>query len=157
MHIACSKMPLSGFDRHDGDLTRPVVRQICSQMRQKLQGKRWFSPPPTHRDLAPSASNEVENAMCLTHYHSPMPKSPTFKRYRGQNAPKTENMEGFGHGVTVHGFCFRPLGHRLARGHHMHRSMPNEWPSQVSLGPGKPKPSARMCTVSLICKKSVTV
>ena len=71
--VGCASIPISGFDRHDGYLTRPVVRQIGPQMRQKLQGKRWFSPPPTYRDLAPSASNEVDDAMCLAHYHSPSP------------------------------------------------------------------------------------
>ena len=32
----------------------------------------------------------------------------------------------------------------------------NRWASQACLGPGKPKPSARMCTVSLFCKKNMT-
>ena len=156
MHIACSKMPLSWFDRHDGCLTRTVVRQIGPQMRQKLQGKRWFSPPQTYRDLAPSASNEAENAMHMTHYHSPIPKSPTCKRHRGQNTPKTEKWRVLAMLWPRHGFLFRPLGHGSARGYHMHRSMSNGWLPHASLGPQKPKPSARMCTVSLFCKKSMT-
>ena len=156
MHIACSKMPLSWFDRHDGCLTRTVVRQIGPQMRQKLQGKRWFSPPQTYRDLAPSASNEAENAMHMTHYHSPIPKSPTCKRHRGQNTPKTEKWRVLAMLWPRHGFLFRPLGHGSARGYHMHRSMSNGWLPHASLGPRNPKPSARMCTVSLFCKKSMT-
>ena len=149
-------MPLSWFDRHDGCLTRTVVRQIGPQMCQKLQGKRWFSPPPTYRDLAPLASNEAENAMHMTHYHSPIPKSPTCKRHRGQNTPKTEKWRVLAMLWPRHGFLFRPLGHGSARGYHMHRSMSNGWLPHASLGPRKPKPSARMCTVSLFFKKSMT-
>ena len=117
---------------------------------------RWFSPPPTYRDLAPSASNESENAMHMTHYHSPIPKSPTFKRHRGQNTPKTEKWRVLVMLWPRHGFLFRPLGHGSARGYHMHRSMSNGWLPHASLGPRKPKPSARMCTVSLFFKKNMT-
>ena len=132
------------------------IERIDWKGSQKLQSKRWFSPPPTCRDLAPSASNEAENAMHMTHYHSPIPKSPTCKRHRGQNTTKTDNVVGFGHAVPAHGFLFRPLGHGSARGHHMHRSMSNGWLPQASIGPGKPKPSARMCIVSLFFKKNMT-
>jgi len=136
-------MPLGGFDRQDGCLTRTAMRQNCSQMRQKLQSKRWFSPPPTCRDLAHSTSNEAENAMHMTHYHSPIPKSPTCKRHRGQNTPKTEKWRVLAMLWPRHGFLFRPLGHGLARVHHVHRSMSNGWLPQAWIGPGKPKPSAR--------------
>ena len=153
LFVSGAYIPIGHIDRCDGCLTRTVMRQTCPQMLQKLQSKRWFSPPPTYRDLAPSASNEAENAMHMTHYHSPIPKSPTCKRHRGQNTPTTEKMEGCGHAVPAHGFLFRPLGHGSARGYRMHRSMPNGWLPHASLGPRKPKPSARMCTVSLFCKK----
>ena len=127
------------------------IERIDWKGSQKLQSKRWFSSPPTCRDLAPSASNEAENAMHMTHYHSPIPKSPTCKRHRGQNTPKTEKWRVLAMLWPRHGFLFRPLGHGSARGHHMHRSMSNGWLPQAWIGPGKPKPSARMCTVSLFC------
>ena len=120
------------------------IERIDWKGSQKLQGKRWFSPPPTCRDLAPSASNEAENAMHMTHYHSPIPKSPTCKRHRGQNTPKTEKWRVLAMLWPRHGFLFRPLGHGSARGYHMHRSMSNGWLPQAWIGPGKPKPSARM-------------
>ena len=94
--------------------------------------------------------------MHMTHYHSPIPKSPTCKRHRGQNTTKTEKWRVLAMLCPRHGFLFRPLGHGSARGYHMHRSMSNGWLPHASLGPRKPKPSARMCTVSLFCKKSMT-
>ena len=127
------------------------IERIDWKGSQKLQSNRWFSPPLTCRDLAPSASNEAENAMHMTHYHSPIPKSPTCKRHRGQNTPKTEKWRVLAMLCPRHGFLFRPLGHGSARGHHVHRSMSNGWLPQAWIGPGKPKPSARMCTVSLFC------
>ena len=87
--------------------------------------------------------------MHMTNYHSPIPKSPTCKRHRGQNTPKTEKCRILAMLWPRHGFLFRPLGGGSARVHHMYRSMSNRWLPQASLGPGKPKPSARMCTVSL--------
>ena len=120
-------MPLGGFDRQDGCLTRTAMRQTCTQMRQKLWSKRWFSPPPIYRDLAPSTSNEAENAMHMTHYHSPIPKSPTCKRHRGQNTPATEKCRILAMLCPRHGFLFRTFGHGSARGHHIHRSMSNGW------------------------------
>ena len=127
------------------------IKRIDWKGNQKLQSKRWFSPPPACRDLAPSASNEAENAMHMTHCHSPIPKSPTCKRSRGQNTPKTEKWRVLAMLCPRHGFIFRPLGGGSAREHHMHRSMSNGWLPQAPIGPGKPKPSARMCTVSLFC------
>ena len=108
--------------------------------------------------LAPLASNETENAMHMTHYHSPIPKSPTCKRHRGQNTTKTEKCRVLAMLCPRHGFLFRPLGHKSARVHHdiMHRFMSNGWLPQVPIGTWKHKPSARMCTVSLFFKKSMT-
>ena len=128
------------------------IERIDWKGSQKLQSKRWFSPPPTYRDLAPLATNEAANAMHMTHYHSPIPKSPTCKRHRGQ----TEKCRVLAMLCPRHGFLFRPLGQKSARGHHMHRSMSNGWLPRVPIGPRKPKPSARMCTVSLFFKKSMS-